>query len=74
MQIGTGLGTAAMIGGIFMRSEWVALGLLVVAGVGMAAVVALGYPLFASVAGSISPAANTGLFVTSVGFDALPHL
>src|SRR6185436_8609255 len=57
MQIGTGIGTLAMFAGVFMRTEAFALALLVVAGLGMAAIVALGYPLFASVVGTESPAA-----------------
>ena len=71
MQIGTGLGTLAMFAGVFMRTEVFALFLLVVAGFGMAAIVALGYPLFASVAGSESPAAYTGVFVMSVGIGRI---
>lgn len=71
MQIGTGLGTVAMFAGMFMRTEIFALVLCVVAGLGMAAVVALGYPLFASVVGDESPAAMTGVFVMSVGIGRI---
>lgn len=71
MQIGTGLGTLAMFAGVFMRTELFALVLLIVAGLGMAAVVALGYPLFASVIGTGSPAAYTGVFVMSVGIGRI---
>lgn len=71
MQIGTGIGTLAMFAGVFMRTESFALVLLVVAGLGMAAIVALGYPLYASVVGDVSPAASTGVFVMSVGIGRI---
>lgn len=71
MQIGTGIGTVAMFAGVFMRTEAFALVLLIVAGFGMAAIVALGYPLFASVVGDENPAANTGVFVMSVGIGRI---
>lgn len=71
MQIGTGLGTVSMFAAVFMRTEWEAMILMVVAGLGMAAVIALGYPLFSSVIGDESPAAFTGLFVMSVGFGRI---
>lgn len=71
MQIGTGLGTISMFAGVFMRTEMFALVLCIVAGFGMAAVVALGYPLYASVIGDESPAALTGVFVMSVGIGRI---
>jgi predicted MFS family arabinose efflux permease len=71
MQIGTGMGTASMFAGVFMRTELFALFLCIVAGFGMAAVVALGYPLYASVIGDESPAAQTGVFVMSVGIGRI---
>ena len=71
MQIGTGLGTLAMFLAMFMHTLSMAVVLLIIAGVGMAAVVVLGYPLFASVAGSESAAANTGVFVMSVGIGRI---
>jgi MFS family permease len=61
----------SMVIGIFMRNVPIALFGLVVGGFGMAAIVTLGYPLFANLMGEESAGQFTGLFVVSVGLGRI---
>ncbi|HEX6694773.1 MAG TPA: hypothetical protein VF035_08770, partial [Longimicrobiales bacterium] len=67
LQAGAILTIVSMVIGIFMRNVPVALISLVIGGFGMAALVTLGYPLFANLMGEESAGQYTGLFVVSVG-------
>lgn len=63
--IALGVGMAA---GFFVRDPWSAVALLLVAGFGAAAVVALPYPLYAELIGDETAGRYTGLFVVTLGF------
>jgi MFS family permease len=71
VEIGAVITAVSMVIGIFMRNVPVALTGLVVGGFGMAAIVTLGYPLFANLMGEESAGQFTGLFVVSVGLGRI---
>jgi MFS family permease len=59
-------GALAMSAGYFARGPWVAMALLVVAGIGSGAMMTLPYPLFASLMGDEGAGKYSGLFALSV--------
>ncbi len=71
VQAGAIITTISMIIGIFMRDVPLSLVGLVVGGLGMAAIVTLGYPLFANLMGEESAGQFTGLYVMSVGLGRI---
>jgi MFS family permease len=71
VEIGALITMISMVVGIFMRNVPVALFGLVIGGFGMAAIVTLGYPLFANLMGEESAGQFTGLFVVSVGLGRI---
>ncbi|MEO5509286.1 MAG: MFS transporter [Longimicrobiales bacterium] len=71
VQIGAVITLISMVIGIFMRNIPVSLIGLVVGGFGMAAIVTLGYPLFANLMGGEGAGQFTGLFVVSVGLGRI---
>jgi MFS family permease len=71
VEIGALITMISMVIGIFMRNVPIALFGLVVGGFGMAAIVTLGYPLFANLMGEESAGQFTGLFVVSVGLGRI---
>ncbi len=71
VQIGAMVTMVSMVIGIFMRTVPISLIGLVVGGFGMAAIVTLGFPLFANLMGEESAGQFTGLFVVSVGFGRI---
>ena len=68
---GSGLTALAFLAGFFMRDLWVASALLLVAGVGASTIIALPYPLYASLTSDRHAGENTGVFVVSVGLGRL---
>lgn len=56
-----------MIAGVFVRDLWTALPLLLIAGLGAAAVIALPFPVYADLIGANAMGRNTGLYVVSLG-------
>lgn len=66
LEYGVALAVAAMVGGFFVRGPWSAVALLLIAGVGAAAMMTLPYPLFASLMGEQEKGQYSGLFVVTV--------
>ncbi|MBX6364528.1 MAG: MFS transporter [Gemmatimonadetes bacterium] len=71
LQLGGAITGVAMLGGFFVRTLPGAIGLLLVAGVGAAALVALPYPLFTSLIGETAIGRYTGLYILSVGLGRI---
>ncbi len=66
LEYGVALAVAAMLGGFFVRGPWSAVVMLLIAGVGAAAMMTLPYPLFASLMGEEEKGQYSGLFVITV--------
>lgn len=71
LQLGGAITGVAMLGGFFIRTLPGAVALLLVAGIGAAALVALPYPLFASLIGEGAIGRYTGLYILSVGLGRI---
>ncbi len=71
LQVGAGLLGVVMLAGVFMRTLGTAVLLLLGAGVGAAALVALPYPLFAGIVGNKAIGRYTGLYILSVSFGRI---
>jgi len=71
LEYGVALGVIAMALGYFVRDTRVALIVLVIAGIGAAAMTTLPYPLFASLMGERGAGQYSGLFVVSVSVGRL---
>lgn len=67
LQVGLWLTAAAMFAGTFARSITAVIGLLLFAGIGAAALMALPYPLFASLVEEGAMGQHTGFYVVSLG-------
>ncbi|MFW6201350.1 MAG: MFS transporter [Gemmatimonadota bacterium] len=67
LEAGALLTAVAMLAGVFVRDVTGALLLLLAAGLGAAALIALPYPLFASLAGERGIGRYTGLYILSMG-------
>lgn len=71
LEVGGALTGAVMMAGFFVRGLWGAVGLLVVSGVGAATLIALPYPLFASLIGDRSVGKDTGLYILTIGMGRI---
>lgn len=71
LQLGGAITGLAMLAGFFVRTLPGAVALLLVAGVGAAALVALPYPLFTSLIGETAIGRYTGLYILSVGLGRI---
>lgn len=71
MLVTTLIGGVAMSSGLIVRDAWLILAILVVAGLAMSSIIAIGYPLFASFVGQKAPGIYTGLFVMSTGLGRI---
>lgn len=67
LSVGALVTALAMISGVAVRDVPGAVGLLLISGVGAAALIALPYPLFAELVGGRSIGRYTGLYILSVG-------
>lgn len=67
LEVGLWLTAAAMFAGTFARSVGAVIGLLLFAGIGAAALMALPYPLFASLVEEGAMGQHTGFYVVSLG-------
>lgn len=61
----------AMVAGFFMRSLVVAVPILIAAGIGAAAIIALPYPIYAGLIDEKRAGEHTGVFVVSLGIGRL---
>lgn len=68
---GVALLTVAMVGGFFMRDLRVAIPILLLAGIGASGIVALPYPIYASLTDEERAGEHTGIFVVSVSVGRL---
>lgn len=71
LQTGAFITGVAMLGGLFVRTLPGAIGLMLVAGVGAAALIALPYPLFTSLIGETAVGRYTGLYVVSISLGRI---
>jgi maltose/moltooligosaccharide transporter len=71
LQIGGAITTGAMLFGFFVRDMSGVVVLLLAAGVGAAALIALPYPIFAALVGSEAIGRYTGLYILTVGLGRI---
>jgi len=71
LQAGAAITGVAMLGGVFVRTLPGAVALMLVAGVGAAALIALPYPLFTSLIGEQAVGRYTGLYVVSISLGRI---
>lgn len=67
LEVGGTVMGLAMVAGFFVRGVWSAVGLLLFSGVGAATLIALPYPLFASLIGDEGVGQDTGLYILALG-------
>lgn len=71
LQLFSSLLMVAMVGGFFMRNMLVAVPILLAAGIGSAALIALPYPLYTSLTDEQRAGEHTGVFVVTLGMGRL---
>jgi len=71
LQAGAAITGVAMLGGLFVRTLPGAIALMLLAGVGAAALIALPYPLFTSLIGRKAIGRYTGLYVVSISLGRI---
>ncbi len=71
LEVGGAILGVTMLAGFFVRGLWGAVGLLVVSGLGAATLIALPYPLFASLMGERGVGRDTGLYILTMGFGRI---
>lgn len=67
LRIGVVVTGVVLLAGIFVRTLFSAVPLLLIAGIGAAAVMALPFPIYAGLTGGKATGQSTGLYVTSLG-------
>ncbi len=71
LEAGGAILGVTMVAGFFVRGLWGAIALLVVSGLGAATLIALPYPLFASLMGEKGVGRDTGLYILTMGFGRI---
>lgn len=71
LEVGGTILGVTMMAGFFVRGLWGAVGLLVVSGLGAATLIALPYPLFASLIDEEGVGRDTGLYILTLGFGRI---
>ena len=71
LQIGAAITGVAMLGGTFIHTLPGAIALMLMAGLGAAALIALPYPLFTSLIGDKAIGRYTGLYVVSISIGRI---
>jgi len=71
LQVGAGITGVAMLAGVFAHTLATTVVLMLVAGAGAAALIALPYPLFTSLIGETAVGRYTGLYVVSISLGRI---